>query len=88
MGNFLGGSAYAMAQQISGGYVLVTERTLRRLQPGELNQLGFEIEKLLRTLRSEQPALDDTPAIQTRNRKIQRLNSTRQMIQGYRLKRR
>lgn len=88
MGNFLGGSAYAMAQQISDGYLLVTERTLQRLVGGELDQLGFELERLLRDLRGEQPSLDDVAALQKRNRRIQRLTSTRQMVQSYRLRRR
>lgn len=84
MSNFTGGSAYAMVQQIAGGYVLVTERTFKRLTPGELNQLGFEIEKLLREIRGEQPPLDATDEIQKRNRKIQRLNSCRMMLQSFR----
>jgi len=88
MSNFTGGSAYAMVQQIAGGYVLVTERTFNRLAPGELTQLNFEIEKVLREVRGDQPALDDTDAIQKRNRKIQRLNSCRMMLQSYRQRRR
>lgn len=88
MANFLGGSAYAMAQQISEGFVLVTERTLQRLVLSELDQLGFELERLLRDLRGEQPPLDDIPALRLRNRRIQRLTSTRLMIQSYRLRRR
>ncbi|MCP4657085.1 MAG: hypothetical protein GY856_16880 [bacterium] len=84
MSNFTGGSAYAMVQQVAGGYVLVTERTFKRLSPGELNQLGFEIEKMLRAIRGEPPPVDDTEAIQNRNRKIQRLNSCRMMLQSFR----
>ncbi len=84
MSNFTGGSAYAMVQQIAGGYVLVTERTFKRLSAGDLNQLGFEIEKLLREIRGDQPPGDDTDAIQKRNRKIQRLNSCRMMLQSFR----
>lgn len=88
MGNFQGGSAYAMAQQIGEGFVLVTERTLQRLAPGELTQLDFELDKLLRDLRGEQPPLDDVQALQKRNRRIQRLTSTRLMIQSHRQRRR
>lgn len=87
VGNFTGGSAYAMVQQIGDGYVLVTERNFQRLSGGELGQLGFEIEKVLREVRGEQPPLDDVAALQKRNRKIQRLNSARMMLQSYRQKR-
>ena len=48
MGNFMGGSAWAMSQQIADGFVLVSERTYKRLERGELDKLGFEMEKLLR----------------------------------------
>jgi hypothetical protein len=80
MGNFLGGSAYAMSQQVSDGFVLVTDRMLRRLSVGEREQLGFELDKLMRDLRGDQPALDDLEAIRKRNRRIQRLSSCRQMM--------
>ena len=84
MGNYIGGSAYAMTQQIADGYLLVTERTFKRLSRGELEKLAFELGKLLREVRGTQPALDDTPAVQERNRRIQRLNTCRMMLQAYR----
>lgn len=84
MGKMLGGSAYAMVQQIADGYVLVTERSFSGMTPADLQQLLFELEKHLRTVRSEQPPADDVQAVQTRHRKIQRLTSCRLMIQNYR----
>ena len=84
MSHFIGGSAYAMTQQVAGGFTLVTERTFRRLTRAELDTLGHEIEKLLREIRSEQPELSDTQAIQKRNRKIQRLNTCRMMLRTFR----
>ena len=88
MSNFIGGSAYAMVQQVAGGFTLVTERTFGRLSRGELDKLGFEIDKLLREVRGDQPALDDTQAVQQRNRKIQRLNTCRMMLRTFRQRRR
>ena len=73
-----------MAQQVAAGYVLVTERTFKGLGTHELQQVGFETEKLLKTLRGEQPPLDDVQAVQVRQRKIQRLTSCRMMLQNYR----
>ena len=84
MGNFTGGSAYAMVKQVADGVLLVTERSFRRLGRGELDKLGFEIEKVLREVRGEQPALEDLAAVQQRNRKIQRLNTCRMMLRTYR----
>lgn len=86
--SFIGGSAYAMAQQVAGGFVLVTELTLKRLEAGDLRLLDFELDKVLREIRGEQPAIDDMAAVQTRNRRIQRLTGCRAMIQQYRLRHR
>ncbi|RMH21956.1 MAG: hypothetical protein D6696_04425 [Acidobacteria bacterium] len=88
MGNFPGGSAFAMVAQITEGYLLVTERTFRRLAPPELEQLAFEIDKRLRGLRSESPPLEDVAALKARNRRLQRLNGARLMLQTYRRRRR
>ncbi len=84
MSHFIGGSAYAMVQQVADGFLLVTERTFRRLGRAELDQLNLEIEKTLRAVRGDQPAAGDLQAIQQRNRRIQRLNTCRMMLRTYR----
>jgi hypothetical protein len=81
---FPGGSAYAMARDVAEGYLMVTERTFKTLTRSDLDQLSFEIDRHLRELRGDQPSLDDLPAIQARQRKMQRLNSALQMLRGYR----
>jgi len=81
---FPGGSAYAMARDVAEGYLLVTERTFKTLGRSDLDQLGFEIDRHLRELRGDQPALDDLPAVQLRQRKIQRLNSALMIMRSYR----
>ncbi len=81
---FPGGSAYAMARDVAEGYLLVTERTFKTFSRSDLDQLTFEIDRHMRELRGDQPALDDLPAIQARQRKMQRLNSALQMLRGYR----
>lgn len=88
MSVFIGGSAYSMVQQVAGGFLLVTERHFKRMSPADLGQLTTEIEKVLREVRGQQAAQDDVQAIRDRNRKLQRLNSCRTMLQSYRLKRR
>jgi hypothetical protein len=77
---FLGGSAYAMARDVSEGFILLNLTLVRRMTAEELKQLRFEIEKLLTGIRGDQPSLDDILAIQSRNRKISRLNSAMFMI--------
>jgi hypothetical protein len=87
MSNFPGGSVYSMVQSILSGVFLVTERSFKRLEPGELQQLGLELEKQLRTIRGEQAPIDDTAAIQDRQRRIQRLNSALNMMRAHQMKR-
>lgn len=75
MANFIGGSAFSMANQISEGYLLLNATNLKKLSRGELNQLLFEIQRLMTEVRGNQPPLEDVQAQQQRNRKISRLNS-------------
>lgn len=83
MGNFPGGSPWAMARDMGDGYLLPTERTFSRFEAAELDQIGFELERILRDARGAQPPLDDLPAIQQRNRKIQRLNQGLLILRSY-----
>lgn len=87
MGNYMGGSAYAMSKQISEGHILVTERTFQRMKPQEMDKLGFQMEKLLREVRAEQPDLQDTKALQKRNRKMSRVRKALMMLRSYRARR-
>ena len=88
MSGFPGGSAWAMARDIGNGHIMLTERSLARFSPAQIDKLGFEIEKLLREIRGQQPDLDDIGALRSRNQKIQRLNSSRQVLESARRKRR
>jgi hypothetical protein len=81
MANWMGGSAPAMANQISEGYILLSGNTLKGFLPADLNLLKAEVDKLLRTARAEVPPQDDALAQQARNRKISRLNGAMQVIQ-------
>jgi hypothetical protein len=83
---FPGGSAYAMARDIAGGFTAVSDRTFKTMTRPDLDLLGFEIDRHLRELRGEQPALDDLPGIQQRNRRLQRLNAALVVLRGYRQK--
>jgi hypothetical protein len=82
VGNFLGGSAYAMASQIANGYLLVTPIILRRLTRSDLNQLQFELQKIMTEERANQPPQHDTQALKARNRKISRISNALQDIKA------
>ncbi len=78
--SFLGGSAFAMARDVGEGYILLNANLLKRMNAEELRQLRFEVEKLLTGTRGDQTSLNNMLALQTRNRKISRLNSAVFMI--------
>jgi len=84
---FIGGSAFAMARDIGGGFVNVTERTFKAMTASDINKLVFEIDRLLRELRGAQLGTDDIEVVKTRNRKIQRLNTAVMISRTYRQKR-
>jgi hypothetical protein len=81
---FPGGSAYSMSRDIAEGYTLVTERTFRVLTAADLEKLAFEMDRHMRELRGDQPPSDDIPAIQQRNRRIQRLNQALLVLRSVR----
>ena len=81
MANWMGGSCPAMANQIAGGFMLLSSANLKGFQPAELQTLKFELEKILRNVRSEVPPQDDALAQQARNQRISRLSSALQVVQ-------
>jgi len=73
-----------MSRDVAEGFTLVTERTFRNLTPADLDKLVFEMDRHLRELRGDQPPLDDIPAIQLRNRRIQRINQALLVLRSFR----
>jgi hypothetical protein len=71
-----------MARQIRDGYTLVNQHTLKRLSVEQLSSLEFELDKKLREIRAEPMDLEDQPALQTRNRRISRLEGAIRMIRA------
>jgi hypothetical protein len=78
--SFLGGSAYAMARDVCEGYILLNANLLKRMTTDELKLFRFELEKMLSSVRGDQPPLDNVMALQSRNRKISRLSSAVFMV--------
>ena len=81
MANWMGGSCPAMANQIAGGFMLLSAASLKSFTPGDLQTLKFELEKRLRDARAEVPPQDDALAQQSRNHRISRLSSAVQVVQ-------
>jgi hypothetical protein len=83
---FPGGSAYAMARDISEGYLSVTERSFKLFTRPDIDQLSMELDRLLRELRAEQTALDDHAEMQKKQRKLQRVNTALVVMRAWRAK--
>lgn len=77
-----------MAKDIAGGYILVTQRTFQQMKVSQLEVLSGELNRRLRDIRGEQPSLEDLPALQSRNRRIQRITTANMVMQTYRRSRR
>jgi hypothetical protein len=88
MSPFVSGSAWAMARDIANGHVMVTDRTLKRLTTQEVQQLSFELDRLTRELRGEQPDLDDVTALRDRNQRLTRTTRVTRMVQTWRMEQR
>lgn len=84
---FVGGSAWAMARDISEGFVTLSAPAIRKWEAGDFALLQQELEKLAREARGVQVDLDDTTAIQSKNRRLQRISSALALLQAQRLRR-
>jgi hypothetical protein len=82
MAPFTGGSAPAMARQITDGFHLVSVVSLKRLQIQEFDPLIFELERRQRDIRSEIVDVNDLKATQNRNRKLLRIEGALRTIRG------
>ncbi len=87
MKGFAGGSAWAMAREVADGYVLVTDRSLRQMTHGQVDQLVFELERRLRDLRGEPRDLEDVRSVQGRNRRMQRITRSISVMRAVRAQR-
>ncbi|MDH5405847.1 MAG: hypothetical protein OEX80_04855 [Candidatus Aminicenantes bacterium] len=83
MGYFIGGSPYAMANQLKEGYILLNRVILKKYSLSDLQALKSELEKLLREIRAQQPPLEDIKSIKLRNRRMQKLSSSLSMIESH-----
>ena len=73
MSGFIGGSAYTMVRDIAEGYIIASELTFKKFQPGEFQQFSFEADRLLREVRATIVPTGEVEATQKRQRKMQRL---------------
>ena len=83
MAGFQGGSAWKMAEDIMGGYILLSSSTLKPFELADLKLLLFELDKLQRAIRGSEMDLNDMEAVKLRNRKIQRISQALMMMRAH-----
>jgi hypothetical protein len=69
-----------MARQVCDGFTLLSQVSLKRLSLEQMTTLEFELDKRLRETRSEPVDLEDQPALQTRNRRLSRIEGALRML--------
>jgi len=87
MSVFAGGSAYGMVRDIAEGYIITTELTFKQFKAPDFQTFLFEADRLLREVRGNQPASDDTEGIQKRQRRMQRLQQALTIANNVRARR-
>jgi len=80
MGQFMGGSAPAMARQVSDGYILLSPVILKRLEVRQMEMLEFELDKRLRETRAEPMDLQDQDGLKNRNRRVSRIEGALRLL--------
>lgn len=88
MSVFSGGSPYSMARDVADGYIITTELTFKQFKPPDFQTFLFELDKLLREIRGNQPATNDIEGIQKRQRRLQRLQQALTIANNVRARRR
>jgi len=78
----------SMARDIAEGYIIVSEHTFKKFQPGDIQSFLTELDKLIREIRSVMTPPDDMDALQRKNRKLQRLNQAQTIVGAFRLRHR
>jgi len=80
----IAGNPRKVANDIAQGFHSITPSTLRQYDLSDLNILLFNLNIVLRELRSKPTPPDDMAATRDRNLKITRLNQAISVIQTYR----
>ena len=79
----ISGNPKKMAFDVALGYQQFTHATLRQYTPDDLKALLFNLNVVLREVRSKQVPLEDSEGLKEKNNKIRRLLQAVNLIQSY-----
>ena len=69
-----------MARQVCDGFSLLSQVSLKRLSLEQMTTLEFELDKRLRESRAEAVDLQDQAGLQTRNRRLSRIEGALRVL--------
>ncbi len=79
----ISGNPKKLALDIALGYQQFTQATLRQYTAEDLKTLLFNLNMVLREVRSKQVPLEDNEALKEKNNKIRKLTQATHLIQSY-----
>jgi hypothetical protein len=79
----IAGNPKKLAADVAQGYQQFTHASLRQYTAEDLKVLMFNLEFVLREIRSKQIPLEDIEGLQDKNNKIRRINQAINLIQSF-----
>lgn len=79
----IAGNPKKLASDIAQGFQQFTQATLRQYSAEDLKKILFNLNLILRDIRSKQIPLEDMEGLKDKNNKIRRLNQAISIIQSF-----
>jgi hypothetical protein len=79
----IAGSPKKLAQDIAGGYMMLSPPMLKAYTPADLKTILASLGMVAREIRQEQVPQEDVPAMKAKNMKLSRLNQAEIVLRAY-----
>jgi hypothetical protein len=79
----IAGNPKKMAQDIAGGYMMLSPPMLKSYTPADLKTILVNLGMVARELRQEQVPQEDVMAVKAKNMKLSRLNQAEIVVRAY-----
>jgi hypothetical protein len=79
----IAGSPKKLAQDIAGGYMMLSPPMLKAYTPVDLKTILSNLGMVAREVRQEQIPQEDVPAMKAKNMKLSRLNQAEIVLRAY-----
>ncbi|WP_027714796.1 hypothetical protein [Desulfuromonas sp. TF] len=79
----IAGSPKKLAQDIAGGYMMLSPPMLKAYTPADLKTILANLGMVAREIRQEQVSQEDVLAVKAKNMKLSRLNQAEIVVRAY-----